>query len=204
MNTVRIESTPEPPAHAEPGRPQGLRGATVPVALLVLLVMLLFWGAMYFDSQGGNFDERVYAPYRSLAELESFQPRTEGPNLARGRQVFETVCALCHGVNGEGKPGQAPPLAGSELVQASPERMIRIPLYGLNGPVTVLGQTYNLSMPAMGASLSPDDLALTLTYIRTSFGNKASIITPEQVTSVKNKVGSRAQQFTVDELNAVQ
>jgi len=196
-------STPSPTTSSEARVPR-LQGPAVPVSLLILLVLLLLWGAMYFDSHGGDFDPRVYAPYRSLAELQMFQPRTEGPNLMRGKQVFETVCALCHGVNGEGKPGQAPPLAGSELAQAIPERMIRIPLYGLTGPVTVLGQAYNLSMPAMGATLSPDDLAATLTYIRTSFGNKASVITPDQITAVKGKVGNRAQQFTVEELNAVQ
>jgi len=196
-------STSSLPAASET-RAARLHGPAVPVAFLVLLVLLLYWGTMYFDSHGGNFDVNVYAPYRSLAELQMYQPRTEGPNLQRGKQVFETVCALCHGVNGEGKPGQAPPLAGSELAQAVPERMIRIPLYGLTGPVTVLGQAYNLSMPAMGASLSPDDLAATLTYIRTSFGNKASAITADQITAVKSKVGNRAQQFTADELNTVQ
>jgi mono/diheme cytochrome c family protein len=199
-------ATPSPssPADASQKSSGRLQGSAVPVALLVLLVLLLYWGVMYFDSHGGDFDPRVYAPYRSLAELQMYQPRTEGPNLIRGKQVFETVCALCHGVNGEGKPGQAPPLAGSELAQAAPERMIRVPLFGLTGPLTVLGQQFNLSMPAMGASLSPDDLAATLTYIRTSFGNKASAITADQITAVKAKVGNRSQPFTVDELNAVQ
>jgi mono/diheme cytochrome c family protein len=180
------------------------RGPTVPVSLLVLLGVLLWWGAVYFDDHGAWFSPEVYPPYRSLAELELYQPRSEGPNLARGKQVFDTVCALCHGLDAEGKPGQAPPLAGSELAQSVPERMIRIPLFGLTGPVTVKGQAFNLSMPAMGAALSPEDLAATLTYIRSSFGNKASAITAEQVSAVKTKVGNRTQPFTADELNAIQ
>ena len=59
-------------------------------------------------------------------------------------------------------------------------------------------------MPAMGATLSDDDLAGVLTYIRQSWGNKASAITPEQVKAVKAEVGNRTQPWTADELNALQ
>ncbi len=180
------------------------RGAVVPVWLIVALALLVYWGALYFDEHGAWFDANVYAPYQSLAELERYQPRSEGPDLARGKQVFETVCALCHGVNGEGKPGQAPPLAGSEWAQGVPDRMIRIPLYGLSGPVNVKGQEFNLAMPAMGAALSPEDLAAVLTYIRTSWGNKASPITAEQIAAIKTKVGNHSQPFTAGELNSIQ
>jgi mono/diheme cytochrome c family protein len=180
------------------------RGMAVPVWLIVMMLLLLYGGAVYFDQRGAWFDSRVYAPYRSVAELQKFQPKSEGLDLERGKAVFETVCALCHGVDGAGKPAQAPPLAGSELALGNANRMIRIPLYGLSGPLRVKGQDWNLSMPAMGAALPVDDLAAVLTYIRTSWGNKASAITPEQVKAVKAQVGNRAQPFTAAELNAVQ
>jgi mono/diheme cytochrome c family protein len=188
---------------ADPGEPAS-PGAVVPVWLLILMVLLLYGGAVYFDQHGGWFDSRVYAPYRSAAELQKYQPRTEGLDLERGRVVFETVCALCHGVDGAGKPGQAPPLVGSDWVLGNPNRMIRIPLYGLSGPIRVKDQDWNLAMPAMGAALPPNDLAAVLTYIRTSWGNKASAITPEQIQGVKAQVGNRAQPFTAADLNAVQ
>lgn len=175
----------------------------VPVWLIVLLFVLLYWGALYFDKFGGWFNPEVYPPYKTYAELESYQPKTSGPDLARGQQVFERICALCHGVDGAGKPGQAPPLAGSEWAQGIPQRMIRIPMFGLTGPVTVKGQQYNLSMPAMGAALSPDDLAAVLSYIRTSFGNKATPVTADMVSAIKAKVGNRSQAFTADELEAI-
>ena len=82
--------------------------------------------------------------------------------------------------------------------------MIRIPLSGLTGPVTIKGQAWNLSMPAMGAALSDDDLAATLSYIRNSWGNKASVITPEQVKTVRAAVGNRTQPWSVELLNAIQ
>lgn len=193
------------PSTAQPAdvRQSRTTDPVVPIWLIVLLFVLLYWGALYFDKFGGWFSPEVYPPYKTYAELESYQPKTEGPDLARGKTVFDSICALCHGVNGEGKPGQAPPFAGSEWVLGPAEHMIRIPMYGLTGPVKVKGETYNLSMPAMGAALSPDDLSAVLSYIRSSFGNNASPITAEQVSAVKAKVGSRSQPFTADELMAI-
>jgi mono/diheme cytochrome c family protein len=188
---------------ADPREAQS-RGAVVPVSLIVLMIVLLYGGAVYFDQHGGWFDARVYAPYRSVAELQKYQPKSEGLDLERGRAVFDAVCALCHGVDGAGKPGQAPPLAGSDWVLGNANRMIRIPLYGLSGPIRVKDQDWNLAMPAMGAALPPNDLAAVLTYIRTAWGNKASAISPEQVQAVKTQIGNRSQPFTAAELNAVQ
>jgi mono/diheme cytochrome c family protein len=59
-------------------------------------------------------------------------------------------------------------------------------------------------MPAKGAALPDDDLAAVLTYIRQSWGNKASAVTPEQVKAVRTEVGNRTHPWTVDQLNAIQ
>jgi mono/diheme cytochrome c family protein len=103
-----------------------------------------------------------------------------------------------------GKPNQAPPLAGSEWIRVSPGRMIPIPLIGLNGPVSVKGQEWNLAMPPIGASVSDEDLAAVLSYIRQNWGNNASEITPEQVQKVRAQMGNRTQPLTAIELNSVQ
>jgi len=177
--------------------------APVPVWLFFLLFVLLFWGMYYFDQRSAWFNTQVYAPYRSLAELQLYQPPTGGVSLERGRVVYESVCALCHNVDGAGKPNQAPPLAGSEWVTGSVQRLIRIPVAGLTGPIEVKGQQWNLAMPAMGAALSDDDLAAVLSYMRNSWGNKASEITPEQVAAVRALIGARSQPFTAAELMTV-
>ena len=193
-------------ASARAGSSASTRGPAVPVWLIVVMFLLLYWGALFFDKHGGWFSPKVYQPYETYAQLESYNKLLRPPgsvDLQRGKQVFDTICALCHGVDGEGKPGQAPPLDGSEWAQGVPEHMIRIPLYGLTGPVTVKGQEYNLSMPAMGAALSPEDLAAVLSYIRSSWSNKASPVTPAQVSAIKTQVGTRSQPFTAGELNAI-
>jgi mono/diheme cytochrome c family protein len=188
-----ISDTPEPTAARR----------AVPVWLMVLMLLLLFWGMVYFDQHSAWCSPQVYAPYHSLAELQLYQPPTGGVNLDRGRAVYENVCALCHNTDGTGKPNQAPPFAGSEWALGSPNRMIRIPLSGLSGSVSVKEQEWNLAMPAMGAALSDDDLAAALTYIRQSWGNKASEITPDQVKATRAEVGNRPQPWSAAELNAI-
>lgn len=178
--------------------------APVPIGVFILLLMLIFGSLYYFDQNSGWFHPDVYAPYHSLAELQSFQPPTGGPDLGRGRAVYENVCALCHNSDGAGKPNQAPPLAGSEWVLGSPGRLIRIPISGIAGPMTVKGEAWNLAMPAMGAALPDEDLAAVLTYMRQSWGNKGSAITSEQVKAVRAEAGGRSQQWSAPELQAVQ
>jgi mono/diheme cytochrome c family protein len=171
---------------------------------MVLLFVLLYGGMVYFDQRSGWFSPQVYTPYRSLAEVQLYQPPTGGVNLERGKAVYENICALCHNADGMGKPNQATLFVGSEWVLGSPNRMIRIPLAGLSGPLKVKDQEWNLAMPAMGAALPDDDLAAVLTYIRQSWGNKASAITPEQVKAVRAEVGNRTQPWTAEQLNAIQ
>lgn len=170
--------------------------AAVPVWLIVMALVLVYWGAVYFDKHGGWFSPKVYGPYASIAEVEIYQPRQGGDEIRirRGQAVFELTCAPCHNPDGMGKPNQAPPLAGSEWVQVEkPERLIRIPLYGLNGPITVKEQqmTFPAGMLAIGWDMPEDDLAAVLTYIRQAWGNKASRVTAEQVKAVKAQVGKR-------------
>jgi mono/diheme cytochrome c family protein len=175
---------------------------TVPMWLIVGTLVLLFLTAWYFDLRGGWFAPKVYAPYVSLANLDQFQPPKSGEEWRpRGKVLFDANCALCHNTDGSGKPGQAPPLAGSEWVlTAGVNRLIRIPQVGLNGPIKVLNQDWNLNMAGMGAVYSDEQLADLLSYIRNSWGNKASVVTAEQVKKVRADLGGRAQPYTGEEL----
>ena len=175
--------------------------AAVPVWLFLMLFLLLYWGMIYFDERSAWADPQVYLPYHSAAEVAFYQPAGGGGN-ALGKQFYDNVCALCHNPDGTGKPGQAPPFVGSDVVLGSSGRMIRIPLAGLTGPIQVKGQEWNLSMPAMGAAMTDEQLAAVLTYIRQSWGNKASEITPEQVKAVRTQVGNRMQPWTSAELES--
>jgi len=108
------------------------------------------------------------------------------------------VCAACHGQNGEGGP-IAPPIAGSEWVTGPVSNLIRIQLRGLQGPITVAGKEYNFPVPMAPMAYQTDEqIAAVLTYVRNSFGNKASAVKPEQVAALRSEVGKPL--LTVDEL----
>ena len=78
------------PAQVNPEAAEPKAGAaTVPVVLLLLPVLLLYLGLVYFDRNSGWFSEQVYAPYHSVEELTLYQPPTGGIDLARGKAVFD-------------------------------------------------------------------------------------------------------------------
>ena len=122
----------------------------------------------------------------------------------RERKSYEAICGTCHGVDGLGKPGQAPPLAGSEWVNAKGHnRLAHIPLAGISGTLSVAGKDWNLPMAAMGAALSDADLANVLTYIRSSWGNKAGEVTADDIKAVRASMGARPQPMTAEMLMAM-
>jgi len=179
---------------------------SVPVWLLILILLVVYWSMLFFEQHGGWFSQEVYFPFRSEAELASYQPDSRDRDyLPGGKKVYEKACAICHNKDGTGKLNQAPPLAGSEWVVDAPARLIRIPLYGLNGPITVQGQqmVFPAGMPAVGSALSEDELAAALTYIRQTWGNNASRVTPEQIRAVKVEVGNRSEGFTEEGIKRV-
>jgi mono/diheme cytochrome c family protein len=180
--------------------------APAPVWLFVLMAVLAYLGMGFLDSHGGGFDQRVYPPYRSYAELDGDQPRSTGPDPRKGRAAFTIYCAPCHMESGLGNPGNnVPPLVHSEwLLAEGPNRLIRIVLNGLQGPVTVDGKHFesNGMLPWREVVTNDVDIAAILTYLRGNkeWGHNASPITPEQVTKIRNETKDRALQWTIDEL----
>jgi mono/diheme cytochrome c family protein len=167
--------------------------APVPIWIIVLTLVLLFLGAVYFDHHGGWFAKQVYAPYKSAEELALYQPVSGAASMiAHGRVVYETVCGVCHGNDGLGKPNQAPPLAGSEWIAKDVTSLARVPLAGLNGPIQVAGHEWNLSMAPMGAGLSDADLAAVLSYIRTSWGNNRGAVSADDVKAARAAISGYA------------
>jgi mono/diheme cytochrome c family protein len=177
----------------------------LPIWILLVLLMLLYLGGIYFDHHSGWFDKQVYSPYADAAMLEAYQPKSgAAAALAQGKKVYEQICGTCHGVDGLGKPGQAPPLSGSEWVNAKGHnRLAHIPLAGLSGTLSVAGKDWNLPMAAMGAALSDADLANVLTYIRSSWGNQAGEVTADDIKAVRAGMGARPQPMSHDQLMAM-
>lgn len=123
--------------------------------------------------------------------------------MAIGKTNYATICLACHQPTGMGVPMAFPPLAGSEYVTGDPKRLAAIILKGVMGPITVEGKPYNNVMPGQGAVLNDQKIAGIATYVRKSFGNNASEVTPELVAQVRKEHNARANAWTEAELKAM-
>ncbi len=126
--------------------------------------------------------------------------------FALGRQHYLTTCAGCHGTDGAGMNRFAPPLIGSQWVLGDEKRLSLILLHGMEGPVDVMGKTYDAPeiLPVMPAHSTMDDGALTaiLTYIRNEWGNDAGAISQRTVSTTRHTSQGRVVPWTAKELDA--
>lgn len=116
-----------------------------------------------------------------------------------GKQLFAGTCAACHQLHGLGLEGLSPPLADSEWVTGSIERLGRIAINGVRGPLKVGDRRYGLDMPAMGA-LGDDNLAAILTYIRREWGHTAAPVESATLTKIRAEIADRQDAWTEPEL----
>ena len=118
-----------------------------------------------------------------------------------GAQLYTLYCSACHAADGKGATGGAfPPLAASPWVAGDPDRAVKVILHGLEGPVDVLGKTYNLHMPPQGAMLPDDQIAAILTYVRSAWGNSAPAVTTDAVKSIRAATADRKTAWTAPEI----
>ena len=115
--------------------------------------------------------------------------------FVKGAEVFnrEAHCVTCHQANGKGLPDSGlPPLIDSSWVTGDPDRLIKLTLKGLMGPIEVNGRKYpgQVPMTPFEQLLNDDEIASVLTYTRNAFGNKASAIRESDVARVRKEVKS--------------
>jgi mono/diheme cytochrome c family protein len=116
-----------------------------------------------------------------------------------GRQTFAGLCAACHQPTGKGLEGLAPPLAESEWVLGEPDRIVKVVMHGLRGPIKVKGVTYSYDMPAAGF-LSDEQIAGVLTYIRREWDHEASPVSVDLVKKIREENKGRTDAWTEAEL----
>lgn len=177
-----------------------------PLVMLFTFSGLIFFAGTYMGRYSGHFHPLVFnenAPPPSAKKEGAAGPKTPEQLYELGKGVYAAVCASCHQPNGQGLPGAFPPLAGSEWVTGSEERMIRIILHGLQGPITVKGVNYTSVMPAAGPgsgfNLSTERVAAVATFVRKEWGNNAPPVTQAKVDEIRGKEGNHAA-WTVAEL----
>jgi mono/diheme cytochrome c family protein len=123
----------------------------------------------------------------------------------RGKEIYsrEGYCMTCHQPDGKGLSASGfPPLAGTTWVTGNEERLIKAVLKGLQGPIEVENVKYggHVPMTPFEGLLKDDEVAAVLTYVRNSFGNKASAITPAKVKEVREAVKGKEGFYTPTQL----
>jgi mono/diheme cytochrome c family protein len=123
----------------------------------------------------------------------------------RGQVIYNELCFSCHGSDGRGEPRSgapagttmAPSLAGSPRVLGHRDYTINAILHGLTGPID--GDSFVEVMVPMGSN-QDEWVASVASYVRNSFGNNASFVTPADVARVRAANANRKTMWTVAEL----
>ncbi len=126
-------------------------------------------------------------------------------SMQRGDAIYRELCTTCHAPDGRGMPLQgatdgaklAPPLAGSARVQAHRDYLVKVLLGGLIGPVN--GENYAGGVMASMSTNTDEWIADIASYVRNSFGNTGTFVTPQQVAALR-KATMRKTPWTLPEL----
>ena len=113
-----------------------------------------------------------------------FEQPSPAASIARGKKVYETYCLACHQADGTGVPRLNPPLVKTSFVLGDKKVLIGIVLNGFDEPIEIDGDTFSNVM-ASHDFLKDQEIADVLTYVRNSFGNKASAVAPAEVATVR-------------------
>lgn len=107
-------------------------------------------------------------------------------SIARGQIVYTKTCLTCHQADGSGVPSMNPPLIKTKWVLGAKSVLIHQVLKGSSGTVEIDGDTFHNTMPPQ-PQLTDQQIADVLTYVRHSFGNKASAVSVAEVKAVRAK-----------------
>jgi len=116
----------------------------------------------------------------------------EQKRFTAGEEVYKSLCVACHQANGQGMEKVGAPLIGSTLVNGPFHVPTRILLNGKEGPVGL--------MPPLGTTLSDEQIADVLTFVRRSWGNQASAVDPAAVAETRKQSAGRTRPWTEKEL----
>ena len=108
-------------------------------------------------------------------------------SIARGKMVYTNICLACHMADGGGVPTLNPPLIKTTYVLGDKPTLIKIVLNGFKEDVEINGQTFSNNMTPH-SDLKDQQIADVLTYVRKSFGNKASAVSTAEVKKVRTTI----------------
>ncbi|MDI1273355.1 cytochrome c [Polaromonas sp.] len=167
------------------------RNRPIPLIVAAITLAVVIFGVAYilFSEPFGEAD---LGDRRTVADLQAPVAGASGA-AADGKQVFTANCVACHQATGKGLPGVFPPLDGSEWVNGDERTMANILLHGINGEMTVMGNTFKGAMPSF-KQLSDAELAAVASYVRGEWSNKSGAIKSE-LFAAERKADTRTTPF---------
>ena len=153
------------------------------------------------DQMIKRLNGQIIAKSGGPPKIKKMPKGEHGESVKRGVEVYNTLCITCHLADGKGAENLAPPLADSDWVQGSQERLIRIALHGVQGPIKVNGNRYRHPevMPGIGAALKDQQVADVLSYVRTAWGGKNQVKL-EDVSRIRDEHKGRVLPWDVKDL----
>lgn len=145
-------------------------------------------------------EKAEYTELKAPAHLDD----TAKKQYLAGQKIYhrEGHCVTCHQANGKGLDPAFPSIEKSPWVSGDSDRLIKLAMYGLMGPLEINGKKYDGQVPMtpFAGMLKDDEMAAVLTFVRNSFGNQAPPITAAQVKAIRDANPGRVQFFTTTEL----
>ena len=118
----------------------------------------------------------------------TYKALSSGQATVRGAMDYINNCATCHRTDGRGWTETFPRLAQSTTVNTEdPTSLIHIVLQGAEMPWTKAAPTH-YAMPGFAARMTDAEVADVVTFIRSSWGNKAPAVTASQVADIRKEV----------------
>jgi mono/diheme cytochrome c family protein len=128
-------------------------------------------------------------------------------NFPKGAAIFKTSCMSCHGKDGYGIETLAPTLNNSDWVLGNKDKLIATVLFGLTGPIVVNDEIPEVTgdMPGIGqnAEFSDEDIAQTISFIRSAWSNNASKVSASDIKKIRDKFIDRRSAFTMSEIDSI-
>ena len=123
---------------------------------------------------------------RKDSSISAKEPQLFVQKVSPGEKIFKKYCISCHQADGGGVPNLNPPLIKTPYVLGDKKKLIKIILHGLNENIEIKGEFFSNPMPELSI-LKDQEIADVLTYVRSSFGNKASAVTAAEVKAARSE-----------------
>ena len=146
------------------------------------VVVVLLLSTLYLFSQSKPTTQKS-----TTKKTSSSSSATLKASMDRGAIVYKGTCQTCHQVDGGGVPRMNPPLIKTKYVLGDKKELITILLKGKNDPIEIDDDEFHNPMPPQ-PTLTDQQIADVLTFVRNNFGNKASAVTPTEVKNVRAKL----------------